>query len=137
MKICLKKYAKQERNGKVTLNLSDRLPMFISPPCELTCEFQVESQRSYYIIKLNVHGVLSLICQRCLNDFKYEYHNQSNMAVCQTEEDAERLMNSYECIVSLSSEVDLVDIITDELHLFCPEKHEDIVDCGELITNFG
>ncbi|MDP3561490.1 MAG: YceD family protein [Legionellaceae bacterium] len=129
MKICLKKYVKQQKTDYLSIKLEERLPGFVQSPCELTYQFQVEQYPNYYLIKLDVKGVLSLVCQRCLGDYQYAYHNQTLLAVCRSETVAEQLMSSYDCIVSETGEIDLSEIITDELHLFCPEKHEDLTQC--------
>jgi len=133
MNICLKTHAKQVKSEHIVMHINDRLPVFIHSPCELACEFKVEAHRNYYLLVLNVKGELNLTCQRCMEDFQYAYHNQSQLAVCVSDEVAETLMSSYECILSDENEVNLVDIITDELHLYCPERHEDLTMCHALI----
>lgn len=137
MKICLRTHAKQDRRAPVRVSIHDRLPVFVKSPCELACDFQVEAHRDYYLLTLDVQGMLELTCQRCLGDFQYDYHNQSKLAVCRSEEVAEKLMASYECIVSEEGEVDLVEIITDELHLYCPEKHSELMACDVLIHQYA
>ena len=133
MEICLKTYAKRERSEHVVIRIEDRLPVFVHSPGELTCDFHVEGQRNYYLILLEVQGTLELTCQRCLGDFQHSYHNKSEIAVCRSDDVAEQLMASYDCMVSEADDVDLVEIITDELHLYCPEKHSDTMMCDVLI----
>ena len=134
MKICLKTYAKRERPEHVVVRIHDRLPGFVHSPCELTCDFHVEGHRDYYRMLLEVQGTLKLACQRCLDDFQCHYHHHSELAVCRSDDMAEKIMASYECIVSETDEVDLIEIITDELHLYCPEKHSDPQACDIIIN---
>ena len=134
MKICLKTYAKQDGPESVVITLQERLPERIICPCDLTCAFHVESYGDYYIVALDVAGTLTVECQRCLQPFQYDYCNQSKLAVCATDAVAETLMEHFECIIAEGDQVDLLDILADELHLFSPEKHEDFNDCNTEIS---
>lgn len=129
MKICLKTYAKQERHKQIPVHLSDRLPVYVQSPCELQCDLQVEAHKNYYLLMMKVQGTLLLTCQRCLGDFSYHYENETKLIVCPSDAIAEQYMDLFECIVSSDGEVDLIDILTDDLYLFCPEKHEDPCAC--------
>lgn len=136
MKILLDKQLSEGSLGPFFTEITDRLPNFISSPCNLQYSFQISRHSDYYVIELIVDGDIVIICQRCLADFKYTYHNESKIAVCLKDEVAERLMTKYECIVVRNYEVDLDEIITDELHLFCPDKHSDFLDCDDKILDF-
>ncbi len=130
MKICLKTYAKQGTMTTVKVMLQTRLPIHLEAPVELTCHFQVEHYNDYYLLTHEVVGVLRIVCQRCLEAFQYDYSNTTTLAVCRTEAIAEGLMAHFECMVALEDEVDLSEILTDELVLFSPEKHDDLADCN-------
>jgi len=129
MNICLKTHAKQSGSRTVVVRVEDRKPTRVSSQAELTCVFKVEDCTDYYLLTLDVSGSLEITCQRCVTDFQQEYMNQTKLAVCANDEIAERLMASYECVVVNNYEIDLMDIVTDELHLFLPEKHPDIAGC--------
>ncbi|MDF1757875.1 MAG: YceD family protein [Legionellaceae bacterium] len=131
MKICLSKQPEDEIIGPLVTNISSRLPDFVKTPCDLTYNFKIKKHSGYYVLDLTIEGSILITCQRCLADLEHNYHNQTNIAVCRTDEEAERLMATYECIVSSNNEVDLDEIITDDLHLFCPMKHADINQCEE------
>ncbi len=135
MKICLKTYAKQAGSQTVTIRVQERKPERVSAYCELTCVFKVEACSDYYLLTLDVSGALEIVCQRCLGDFKHAHINQTKLAVCANEAVAETLMASYECIVVKDYQVDLIDIVTDELHLFLPEKHPDFAGCDREISD--
>lgn len=134
MKICLKTHAKQTGSRTVVVCVQERKPERVSSSCELTCVFQVEACQDYYLLTLDVSGTLAITCQRCVADFQQDYTNQTKLAVCASDEIAERLMTSHECIVVKDYEVDLIDIVTDELHLFLPEKHSDLSECDREIS---
>lgn len=129
MIICLKIASKQLESSRVQLNLSERLPFHIVSDCALVCDYFVRSYPDYYLLTLDVSGVLSIQCQRCLEIFQYDYSNRTELAVCRDETTAENMMEQYDCIVSSHHEVDLGAIVTDELHLYAPEKHPELIEC--------
>lgn len=129
MNICLKTHAKQTGSRTVAICIQARKPTRVSSPCELTCVFQVEAYPDYYLLTLDVKGTLEIACQRCLADFQQNYTNQTTLAVCSNDAIAETLMASYECIVAKDYQINLIDIVADELHLFLPEKHADFLEC--------
>lgn len=133
MNINLKKYAKYAQKERVVLNLKDRLPYFIDLPCEMVCVFQVIEYHDYALIMMEVDGLLHIECQRCLEAFEYTYHHTSEIAIFRTDEDAARHMASFDCMVSQTGEVDLIEIVTDELHLCGHEKHIDITQCQQVL----
>lgn len=139
MKICLKTLSRQNNPETVAIKLQERLPEHIVGPCDLSCTFQVEHYDSYFLLTLHVNGILTVICQRCLQSFQYNYENESKVAICVNDATAEMLMEQFECIVASDSQVDLMDILTDELYLFTTEKHPNIADCdakiSQLISN--
>ncbi len=134
MKICLKTYAKQAGSQTVVVRVQDRKPDSISSEVELTCVFNVEARSNYYLLTLDVSGPIVVACRRCLGDFEHAYQNHTQLAICANEEMAETLMASYECIVVNNFQIDLIDIVADELHLFVPEKHSDIAECDREIS---
>jgi uncharacterized protein len=136
MNICLKSKSKENAVQTVKLLLQERLPDRIHSPCELTCRFQVVAYDNYYVVTLEVLGRLTIICQRCLKAFDQNYHNKTQLAVCLNESLAESLMEEYECIVVDEHELNLIEIVTDELYLFAPEKHENPVDCDREMNQW-
>ena len=132
----LKTLAKQADPTHIALTLTDRLPNFVQSPCQLSCDIQVTNKQDYYQLSSVVYGAISVTCQRCLGCFEEAYANRSELAICPDDEVAERLMSSLECVVNPGDDIDLVAIITDELHLFCPEKHRDRNDCDALTRQY-
>jgi uncharacterized protein len=136
MKICLKTQAKQTQLQQIPIVLTERLPSHVKSPCELKCQFHVEKHEEHYLLTLNVTGQVMITCQRCLSVFEYNYDNQTQVAICPNELVAEKLMSNYECIVTHSHEIELNDILTDELHLYLPEKHLNLSDCDPEMEQF-
>ncbi len=130
MKICLKTQAKQAGHEQVTITIQERLPRHVESVGPLTCQYQLESVDQYYLLTLRVSGELDIVCQRCAGLFRHEHVNETNLAVCANDTIAERLMEHFECIVACNNQIDLVEIVTDDLHLFLPEKHIDM--CKEV-----
>ena len=126
---------KTERQG-IVLELGERLPARLKAPCAINCQFDVEPFDNYYVMRLMVDSVLTVVCQRCSNEFIYLYKNQTELAICNSDEMAEKLMERYECIVSQNNQVDLVELITDELHLYAPEFHPELKDCDDELGKF-
>lgn len=121
-----------EQHKKVVLD--ERLPSFLKSPCEIDTSYKADFIEDFYLLHLSVKGNLKIICQRCLEDFNFEYNNQLNLAICPSEERAQELFEHYESIVSVNKKVNLQELIIDELHLYVPVFHPEIQDCNEEIT---
>jgi len=132
LKISLKTASHQ----KAAVKLSERLPKRVHSPSELAYTAQVTDYNDYYLLSLDVEGTLTITCQRCLQAFQYEYGNHTQLAVCANDAVAEKLMEQFECIVAKDDEVDLDEILTDELHLFAPEKHVNSADCNSEMNKW-
>lgn len=128
----LQDLAKQDSHTE-TITLKDRLPSFLSGPCQLKVTYKVEAKDDFYLIHLHVLGELKINCQRCTQEFNYLYDNSTLIAVCRSDERAEQLLDQYECIVSSNGHVLLSDLITDELHLYAPQFHFETKDCDHGI----
>ena len=131
----LQEMAKQGQRSK-SVTLSERLPDFITSPCNLQVSYHVEEKDGIYLIHLHVMGMLSLQCQRCLDEFNYHYDNNTVIAVCRDDARAEQLLEHYECIVAPDLQVSLDDLVIDELHLYAPQFHPDVNDCKSEINQF-
>ncbi len=129
MKICLKSHARQQSSETAVLHLHDRLPERLGKPCEVTCEFHVEACSDYYLLTTDVRGLFSVTCQRCLGEFQHAYAHQTTLAVCANDSVANDVMSTYDCMVAVDQQIDLIDVITDELNLFLPEKHLELEAC--------
>jgi uncharacterized protein len=134
MNICLKTYARQTCPQTLVLHISERLPSCLCESAQVNCTFQVQSCTDFYLLSLSVKGDFTITCQRCLGNFKHALDYETQLAVCRREEMAESLMEQYDCIVSNNDQLDLLDVLTDELHLNLPEKHPDEMGCDVEMT---
>src|SRR4051812_19776961 len=100
MLIDLRVCAKNSQKETVHVELNTRLPNWVSLPCALNCSYFVRAIDNYFLINLEVHGTITVECQRCLKPFLYEYDNQTILAICASEACADKLMSEYECIVT-------------------------------------
>lgn len=135
MRINLKKAAAQSEQQALTIEIKDRLPEHLNSPCIINSSFAVEAFQNYYLINLKSESNLTVTCQRCLSEFSYPYTNQTELAVCSSEEIAEQMMDRYDCIVA-TNEVDLEELLTDELYLYTPEFHLDHNYCDQEMNSF-
>jgi uncharacterized protein len=129
----LQELAKQGRQNQ-TLIVSDRLPAFLNGPCHLDLSYAIEAEDDFYLIHLSVKGQLSVVCQRCAQEFASSYDNQTTIAVCRTDERAEQILEQYESVVSANWQIDLMELVIDELHLYAPQFHNEISDCDSEIN---
>ncbi|STX51331.1 metal-binding, possibly nucleic acid-binding protein [Legionella busanensis] len=136
MLIDLKTQAKQLENQTVEVYVTKRLPNRIPTPCSLKCIYEVKPIDNYFLLSMQVSGTIEIECQRCLNMFLYDYKNITTLAICNSEASAEKLMEKYECIVANNFFIDLVELVTDELHLYSPEYHLNIDDCDAEVSKF-
>jgi uncharacterized protein len=121
---------------KATIPIDERLPAHIKAPCLVNCEFTVNNKESYYLLTLAIKVDLTLVCQRCLSEFIHPYSNQTELAVCDSEALAEKMLTQYESIVADNQEIDLEAIIADELILYAPAFHPTLSDCDAEISKF-
>ncbi len=131
----LQELAKQGLQSK-QIKLDERLPSFLVAPCDLIINYKTEPKEDFYLIHIEVSGELTIICQRCLNEFKLQYNNPTTIAVARNDARAEQLLEHYECIVSPNFQVSIDDLVIDELHLYVPQFHEETKDCSEEINQF-
>jgi uncharacterized protein len=63
-------------------------------------------------------------------------NHQTLLAVCQNDIQAETLMEQFECVVAVDSQINLLEVLADDLHLFAPEKHTHLADCNPEIRQW-
>ena len=121
MSICLKTHSKHANPSAIELMIQHRLPEWLQPPCRVHCTFLITSISDYYLLTLTITGTLSVTCQRCLEDVNFKYYNSIEIALCRSDERAEALMSSYDCMVVVGDFLDLEAVVVDELHLSLPQ----------------
>lgn len=134
MNIILNRKTNALGRQQAIVTLSERLPSHVCQTSPLLCDFEVTASGQYDLLELHIQGQISVICQRCLSSFDHAYMHSVRLAICYDEQLAEKMMAHYETVVADNFQVNLTDIVTDELYLSVPEKHEDFTAChGETI----
>ena len=121
MNICLKTWARQESASEVTVCLHDRLPAWIRSPCSLTTVVKIEEQAKHYRLSFRLQGTIAICCQRCFEWVDYTYTHQNNIVVLSCDAELVRHSLDEDCIVANAGEINWLDVVTDELHLYAPE----------------
>ena len=130
--IILKNLAQTGRCVRSTVTLTERLPDYVESVDPIDYEVGIQDKGDFYLLDLHSQGDVTIICQRCGHTFKKRMAQHTTLAVCATDELAEQKISSYECIVA-DFKVDMRDILTDNLFLDVPFKHELEEDCKNLI----
>ncbi len=120
----------------ISVTVQERLPFFVQKPVDLDCVFQVQFHNNYYLFLLQSEGTIDLTCQRCLGSFAHTLKMDLKLAICQQESMRPHLETRYDCIINTDDELNVVELITDELHLSLPEKHLDSMDCDKNISQY-
>lgn len=121
---------------QLQVELTERLPAHVLPPCQLQCEYRVEQLDDYFLVTMAIHGQITMVCQRCMHEYPHVYDNTTVIAACSTEEKAEQLMAAYECVLMKKNQIDFIELITDDLHLYSPQHHLDPKDCDESVGDY-
>lgn len=109
---------------KIIATLDERLPTHLKTPVLLQCQFSKTKLQNIPILILQISGPLTILCQRCTKFFDHHYESETKLALCSTDDMAARLMETMEVVVADVNNINIIDIITDEIYLYAPEKHE-------------
>lgn len=113
------------------LQITERLPAQVLVPINLQFSYTVESYQDYYLISLSEDASLKLCCQRCGDLYDYHYQQSHQLAICRSEEIAESYQSKYDVVVCDDFIVDILPILTDNMHLFLPLNHEKVDYCNQ------
>lgn len=134
MIILLNKIIQHSSTQHASLQVHQRLPHHVAECGQLDCHYTLSKPASdYFLFHYVVTGELKIICQRCLQVFLYTYHHEAPLALCANEAVEARLSTDYETLVCDKNKLDLLGLLTDDLHLFVPESHADRAACSEDI----
>lgn len=125
-----------KEKGETILPITKRLPPHLAEACELSCVYSVENCSTFYLLHLRITGLISTICQRCAQIFPFFCDSESTLALCSTDEQAEKLLSHYETVVIEHDKVDLLELVTDDLHLNSPLFHPDVALCDKFADKF-
>lgn len=109
------------------VHLETRLPTHVSGPCTLHCDWSLDPYPQYSILTLKLTGDLTLTCLRCAETYTYPFRHENKIAFCRNQSTLEQLMPEMDCLLIEELPADFNELITDELHLYVPEKHD---SCG-------
>lgn len=111
--------------------LTTRLPAHVEGPCSVVCEAEVVKEADHHVLTVMVCGEVKVICQRCLETFNHDHRHTIRLAVCSDESQVATLMERYDGVMVGDHEPNLIEIVTDDLHLSVPERHLDIEVCDQ------
>ena len=131
MKLDLRKDVNKEKKANNSILLDERLPDFINKPIEICFTYEIERYPEYYLLNLHEKATIELVCQRCSDIWQYEYSNVHKMAVLLSEKNIGTYESLFDVIVSPDLTLDIKEIILDNMHLFLPEKHENVDHCNQ------
>lgn len=135
MKLQLKALAGKTMKD-VSIHIENRLPSYVNRPCDFYGDIHVKKEDDHYILHITMQGDVFINCERCLGEFEYHQVLETSLAIACSEEAAKRLMSRMEVEVSANASIDLVDVVTDELHLSLPKQHPDTSACDEEVSRF-
>ena len=81
-------------------------------------------------LSLSVHGVISLVCQRCLHPVDVDVASRSVLILARTEEEADNvealLADDAVDVIVVEKKIDIAELVEDEVLLAIPQsvKHE-------------
>jgi len=113
------------------LQITERLPAQVHSPIDLKFSYTVESYKDYYLMNLTEDATLQLTCQRCGEIYDYHYQQSHQLAICVSEEVAEFYQSKYDVVVCSDFIVDILPVLTDNMHLFLPLNHEKVDYCNQ------
>ena len=131
MKIDVKKRVGDDVSNWQQLLIDDRLPYFVAKPFEMRFQYQIENRGEFYLLRLNEETLVPLLCQRCAEVWSYEYHNQTELAICADEQTAEKYQSVHDVIVVPDLILDIKDVLVDNMHLFLPNMHLEVENCNK------
>ena len=92
-------------------------------------------------LSLHVDGVISLVCQRCLNPVDVDIASRSQLILARTEEDADGiealLADDSVDVVVVKEKIDITDLIEDEILLAIPQSVKHETCSGEVNAALG
>lgn len=136
MQLCLKALAARHEPQSFAIVLDDRLPQQLSSPCLLEGQIAASVEKDGYRITLSVQSALTVMCLRCLASYQMAYKRSAVLHAYFDERMATQRMGEEEVIVLDSTTLHLSDILTDDLHLFVPDRHIDHTSCDTMITQW-
>lgn len=98
-------------------------------------DFSMDSE-DLCVINGELHGLLTMCCQRCLKNFKHEVHCKFVVSPVNNDAEAKLLPSGYEPVIVQDGKIDILELLEDELILGLPivAAHDvDELDCEQSI----
>lgn len=136
MLLSLKKELLNPTPQPLELTITERLPESFTKPCTMTVTYSLNECDHYYLLKVEITGLVTSICQRCLAEFSYQFSSANTFAICDNEDKANKHLEDFESLVANDGYFDMETIVTDELHLYSQLKHLDVKECDQEVAQF-
>lgn len=122
--------------GSIPLQRMPRLISLLSGSegsVSLVLQTGVDEQNVHYFIG-HLEGVVEMICQRCLNPFRFSLAVDYRLGLVQSETMAAELPDGYDTLLVPADGFVMSQWVEDELILALPlvAKHEDVQQCAAL-----
>ncbi len=104
---------------------------------EVVCQVDFSTDlEDFCVINGELHGILTMCCQRCLKNFKREVCCEFAVSPVKNDAEAKLLPSGYEPVIVEDGKIDLLQLLEDELILGLPivAAHDDNeLDCIQSI----
>ena len=87
-------------------------------PVRASAQFFRDEERRY-AVEVTISASVTLVCQRCLDEFEWQVDSQALLAVVWNDEQVAKLPKRYEPVIT-GSEMDFWGVLEDELLLALP-----------------
>ncbi len=118
---------KGEVSVKALLNLNAEIRKNALSPITYDLQFYLDGENRP-VVKGEISGDFELICQRCMEPFKYTMQSQILVSPVNSDVEAKQLPDQYEPLLMDEGEVNLLEWIAEEIHLALPlvPRHEEV-----------
>lgn len=131
MNIDVKKKSNQNLSEVQKVLLDERLPYYVTESFLMNFQYQIENRGEFYLIKLKEFASIPVQCQRCAEIWFFDYQNEVELAICPSEQVAEKYQSVHDVIVVPDLILDIKDVLIDNMHLFLPNKHLEVDKCNQ------
>jgi uncharacterized protein len=131
MNIDVKKKLNRHLSEVQQVVLDERLPEFVADSFPMNFQYQIEDRGEFYLMKLKEFASVPAHCQRCGERWLCDYQNEVELAICPSEQVAEKYQSLYDVIVVPDLILDIKDVLIDNMHLFLPNKHLEVEKCNQ------
>lgn len=125
----------QDKVAVVNLQRANKLLASDAGNVEYKFDFSTDLE-DLCVIHGELHGLLTMCCQRCLKNFKREVRCEFSVSPVKDDAEAKLLPSCYEPIILEDSKFDVLELLEDELILGLPivAAHDDNeLDCIQSI----